>query len=296
LFVSRLIDGVTAGNMSTASAYIADVSKPEERAKNFTLIGIAWGIGLIVGPAVGSALGQVNIVFPAFAAAILSFVSVALGFFFLPESLPKERRETAPIRLSDLNPFVSIGEMARKPSLLPLLVTLCLFNFAFQGLNSIQTLYAIRIYDAQPWQIGLLLVLAGIVVIGGQALFVPRVVARFGDRRVAIASLLALGVSLLLISIAPTMGLFILFSVLGSGSSTFVFPTITTLTTNRVLSSEVGLLMGVSTALTSLMTIGGPLGAGVVYDAVNPTAPYVIGAAIFALAAYFVTREKPTEA
>lgn len=292
LFLSRLIDGITAGNMSTASAYIADVSKPEERAKNFTLIGIAWGVGLIVGPAVGAALGQINVVFPALAAANLSILSVVVGYFLLPESLPEERREKSPIRLHDLNPFVSIGEMVRKPSLAPLLVTLCLFNFAFQGMYSIQTLYAIRTFDAQPWQIGLLLVLAGVVVIGGQALLVQRVVARFGESAVAIVSLCGLALSVLLICFAPTFGLFLAFSVLGSGNSTFIFPTITTLTTNRVSPSEIGLLMGVTTALTSLVTILGPLWAGVVYDHVMPSAPYWMGAVIFALAAWFVTRGK----
>jgi MFS transporter, DHA1 family, tetracycline resistance protein len=290
LFLSRLIDGITAGNMSTASAYIADVSKPEERAKNFTLIGIAWGVGLIVGPAVGSALGQINVVFPALAAANLSILSVVVGFFLLPESLPEERREKTPINLRDLNPFVSIGDMWRKPSLAPLLVTLCLFNFAFQGMNSIQALYSIRTYEAQPWQVGLMLVLAGIVVIGGQALFVQRAVKRFGEKWVAIVALCGLGVSVLLICIAPNFGLFLAFSVLGSACSTFIFPTITTLTTNRVLPSEIGLLMGVSTALTSLVTILGPLWAGVVYDHVMPSAPYWMGTVVFVLAAWFVTR------
>ncbi|MEO8607787.1 MAG: MFS transporter [Chloroflexota bacterium] len=296
LFLSRLIDGITAGNMSTASAYIADVSKPEDRAKNFTLIGIAWGVGLIVGPAVGSALGQVNVIFPAFAAAIVSFVSVIVGYFLLPESLPKERREKAPISLRDLNPFVSIGEMVRKPILAPLLVTLCLFNFAFQGMNSIQTIYSIRMFDAQPWQVGLLMVLAGIVVIGGQALFVQPTVKRFGEQRVAIVALCGLGVSVLLICTAPNFGLFLVFSVLGSACSTFIFPTITTLTTNRVTPSEIGLLMGVSTALTSLVTILGPLWAGVVYDRVMPNAPYWMSTVIFVLAAWFITRGRAQRA
>ncbi len=291
LFLSRLIDGITAGNMSTASAYIADVSTSEERSKNFALIGIAWGIGLIVGPAIGSTLGQLHVEWPAFAAAILSLISVTLGFFFLPESLPLDRREKSPIRLNDLNPFLAIGEMGRKPNLLTLLIAMCLFNLAYQGFSSIQTLYAIRTFEAQPWHMGLLLVLAGVVVIGGQAFFVERVVKRFGENRVAMVSLLGLALSQILISTAPNIGLYIFFCLVGSASSTFVFPTMTTLTANHVLPSEIGLLMGVSTALTSLMNIVGPLSVGVIYDAVNPVAPYLLCATIFALAAFFVMRK-----
>lgn len=96
LFLSRLIDGISGGNMSTAAAYIADVSRPEERAKNFTLSGMAWGLGLVIGPAMGAALGQIDLDAPAFVSAALSMLSVVLGFFLLPESLPAELRETAP--------------------------------------------------------------------------------------------------------------------------------------------------------------------------------------------------------
>src|SRR5215213_5717411 len=112
LCLSRLIDGITAGNQSVAAAYIADVSTPETRAKNFTLIGMAWGLGLIVGPALGAALGQLSLVAPAYLAAGLALASMLLGFWLLPESLPKEQRETRRLRLGDLNPLVSIGEMA----------------------------------------------------------------------------------------------------------------------------------------------------------------------------------------
>jgi len=144
LSLSRLIGGITGGNLSTASAYIADVSKPEERAKNFTLIGMAWGLGLILGPAMGAALGQISLEAPAFIAAALSLSNVLLGLFLLPESLPKERCETTPISIRDLNPLAAIGEMARKPGLGWLLLVLCLFNFAFNGINSIETLFLFR--------------------------------------------------------------------------------------------------------------------------------------------------------
>src|SRR5512138_3006642 len=117
LFLSRLIDGITGGNLSTAAAYIVDVSKPEERAKNFTLMGMAYGLGFIIGPAIGGALGQISLNAPLFAAGVASLISVGFIYFMLPESLPAERRERQPMRLADLNPFGAIAYMLRKPML-----------------------------------------------------------------------------------------------------------------------------------------------------------------------------------
>src|SRR5512138_2307782 len=110
LFLARLIDGITGGNISTASAYIIDVSKPEERAKNFTLLGIAYGVGFILGPALGGVLGQWNVNAPAYAAGVIFLTSTALVYFLLPESLPEGRRAKGPLRVNDLNPFASIAQ------------------------------------------------------------------------------------------------------------------------------------------------------------------------------------------
>lgn len=190
LFLGRVIGGITGGNLSTAAAYIADVSRPEERSKNFTLIGMAWSVGLILGPAAGGILGQFHLGAPAYTAAALSLLNVLMGIFILPESLPKERRETAPLRASDFNPIVSIFEMARKPGLGWLLIVTCLFNFAFNGINSTSTLFVIEKFSAQPWHLSLLLGLAGIAVGVTTFVLVPRLVPRFGEKTVATASLI----------------------------------------------------------------------------------------------------------
>jgi multidrug resistance protein len=290
LFLSRLIDGITGGNMSTANAYIADVSRPEERAKNFTLIGMAWGLGLVLGPAMGAAFGQISLVAPAFIAAALSLLGVLLGFFLLPESLPRERRETAPIRANDLNPFASIGEMARKPGLGWLLLVLCLFNFAFNGINSTESLFMIQKFAAQPWQVGLQLVLLGIALAAVQAALVPRLVPRYSEKVIAIVCLLGQALGGLATFFDPIFWLFYPITVLNRAVSGFVFPTLTALYSNRVSLSEQGALMGVTTALGSLMSILGPLWAGAVYGHVMPGAPYWMGAVVFVLAALMLTR------
>jgi MFS transporter, DHA1 family, tetracycline resistance protein len=290
LFLGRFIGGVTGGNLSTATAYIADVSKPAERARNFTLIGIAWGLGLILGPALGSLFGQFSLETPAFAAAALSIVNVLLGIFLLPESLPKERRETARMRVRDLNPIVSIFEMAHKPGLGWLLVVLGLFFFAFNGINSTATLFFIQRFGAQPGEVGLVLVMGGVALAVVQFVLVGRLVPRFGARIVAIASLVGQALGDIAIFVAPAYWMLFPLNMLVSAMSGFTFPTLTTLTTDRVLPREVGLLMGVTTAVGSLMNIAGPLWAGAVYDGVMPGAPFWMGAVVLTLAALMLMR------
>jgi DHA1 family tetracycline resistance protein-like MFS transporter len=284
LFLSRLIDGITAGNQSVAAAYIADVSTPEARAKNFTLIGMAWGIGLVIGPATGAALGQWRLEAPAFIAAGLSLLGVALGFFWLPESLPAAQRETTPLRLGDLNPFETIIAFVGKPDLGKLLLALCLFNFAFQGINSIETLFLIEKFAAQPWQIGALLVVAGGTIALVQRL-APPLVSRYGEQDVARASLFLLALGALAMCVTPLLWPIFLLNVFRTMTSGLVFPTLGVLMTRCVAPREQGALMGVNTALGSFMSILGPLWAGAVYDRVMPSAPYWMGAGVFVLAA-----------
>jgi MFS transporter, DHA1 family, tetracycline resistance protein len=284
LFVSRLIDGITAGNQSVAAAYIADVSAPETRAKNFSLIGMAWGIGLIIGPATGAALGQWWLDAPAFLAAGLSLLSLLLGLFWLPESLPAAQHTPTPLRLRDLNPFGAILAFVGRPGMGALLLALCLFQFAFQGINSIESLFLINRFAAQPWQIGALLVIAGITIAAIQRVVSP-LVARYGEQRIAQASLLLLGLGALATCIAPMLWLIVPINMVRTITSGLVFPTLGALMTNRVAAREAGALMGVSTALGSCMTILGPLWAGAVYDQVMPSAPFWMSTGIFILAA-----------
>jgi len=213
-------------------------------------------------------------------------------FFFLPESLPREQRENRPIQINDLNPFISIRAMVQLPNLGQLFLTLCLFNFAFNGINSTQTLFLIEKFSAQPWQLGLLLVVAGITVAVVQAMLVQRFVSRYQEKPVGVGSLLGQAVSALAIFFAPISWLIYPLTVLNSALSTFTFPTIGALASNSVSRREQGILMGVTAALGSLMSILGPLCAGVIYDRIILGAPYCMGAAIFAFAALVLSQPR----
>lgn len=294
LFLARLIDGFTGGNMSTASAYIADVSTPDVRARNFTLVGMAWGLGLVLGPAMGAALGQFSLTAPAFAAAALSLLGILTGFFLLPESLSKERRETGRMRVHDLNSFLSIHHVARQPGLGGPLFTLCLFNFAFSGINSTEALFMIQKFAARPWQIGFMLVLVGLVLVTVQPV-VMLVAPRQSAKRIAIACLLGQAGFVVGTFFVPLLWSFYLLTVLTRAGSGFLFPSLTALLSGRVSPGEQGLLMGVTTALTSMMNILGPLWAGVVYSHVMPGAPYWMGAMVYGIAALHLARSEAPE-
>lgn len=277
LFASRLISGLAGGNMSTASAGIADVSEPQERSKNFMLVGLAWGVGLVAGPALGSALGQWNPNAPAFLAAALMAICLVSGFFLLPETLPDEHRETGRLTVSSLNPFTAIVAMLRKPATGWLLLVMCMFNLAVNGTNSVGSLYLIRRFAAQPWQVGLLMVAVGVAVALVQTVLIPILTPRAGERKVAAMSFAGLALCGVAMFFNPLYVVFFILYVLMSGIGGLVYPSMTTLATGSVENREVGGLIGVMTALGSLMNIAGPLWAGLAFDNLSPEAPFLIG-------------------
>lgn len=287
VLISRLINGVTAGNQSVATAYIADVATDESRAKDFTLVGMAWGVGLVVGPAIGAALGQWRIEAPAYLAAALTLIGLLIGLFWLPESLPSEQREARRLRLDDFNPFGAIIRFSVRPGLGILILVICLFNFGFQGASSTEALFLIERFAVQPWQLGALLICTGVTIVLVQRSVGP-LVARFGEQRVARSSLFVLALGALAMCVVPVLWLVVPISVLRSSASGLVFPTTAVLMTARVARREQGALLGVNTALASCMTVFGPLWAGAVYERVMPGAPYWMGAGMFALAGYLL--------
>jgi len=292
LFFSRLLDGITGGNLSTAAAYIADVSKPEERAKNFTLIGMAYGIGFILGPALGGALGQISVDMPLFAAGIVSLLSVGLIYFLLPESLSKEKRETASLCARDFNPFVAISDMARKPGIGLLLLVSALFNFTFDGINSTTGVFIVDKFAALPWAIGLLFVIAGVATAFMQGTMVRTMIPKYGEKRMAIVALSGEGIGALLIFFAPVFWMLFPIVFIQSAVVSFIFSTMSTLAANRVSEREQGQLAGVSAAVSGLVAALGPLWAGAVYDYVMPGAPYWMGAILLGVACLFMAQVK----
>lgn len=180
LFVGRLISGITASNVSTAFAYITDISAPADRAKRFGMLGAAFGVGFVVGPAVGGLLGQYSLRAPFWAAAGLSLMNFLYGMFVLPESLPKEKRAKSAWHMA--NPLGSLTLLRSHPELAGLSIVVALYYLAHQSLQNVWVLYTEYRYGWDTKSVGISLAVVGIcgvIVSGG---LVGPYVKRFGER------------------------------------------------------------------------------------------------------------------
>jgi DHA1 family tetracycline resistance protein-like MFS transporter len=188
LLVGRLISGITTSNVATAFAYVTDVTKPEERAKPFGLISAAFGLGFVIGPAVGGWLGNMNLRFPFWAAAALSFGNVLYGYFVLPESLPPERRAKSAWHMA--NPLGALRLLRSNTELAGLAVVTTLYYLAHNSLPSMWALYTEYRYAWSRRDVGLSLSVVGVFAAVVSGALVGPFVKRFGERRSLLSGLL----------------------------------------------------------------------------------------------------------
>lgn len=285
LLLSRLIDGFTGGNVSTAIASIADITPPPSRTRNFGLVGLAFGLGFVLGPALGGALSRFGLAAPAFAAGGLSLFSAVVGVFILPETLPYDRR--AMPRSASLNPLATLGDFLRRPAVRPFLLARGAFLLAFTGVNSVLPVFLIETFHARPGEIAGLFVVAGLGTALVQSGLASRLVPRYGERRLTQAGLLLqvlCALAYLGLSALPIRWLLYPISGLGGASSALIFVTLDVLVANHASEREQGKAAGVNAALTSLMTASGPLLAGVLYDRIAMLAPFGSGIICLAMA------------
>ncbi len=292
LYLSRLIDGFTGGNVSIANAYITDVSSEKDRTKSLGLIGAAFGLGLIIGPILGGLLSQFSLNAPVYVAGIFSLVATIVGFFILPESLPKSKRETENLNLKDLNPLSSIGKFITRPILGVFILVFLIFNFIFSGFTISLPIFLINKFNIDPLNVAGILFVSGIVSSLVQGGLIGRLDIRFGDKKLLMAGLIIFSSGLILFFMAtkfwmiyPIIGLISI----GLGLTT---PTLNSMISKIVSPKEIGEVFGVNTSLNSLMTILGPLWAGLVYDYIRPSAPYWMGAILLLVAFILVVRIK----
>jgi DHA1 family tetracycline resistance protein-like MFS transporter len=292
LFAGRVISGITAASFSTAGAYIADVTPPEKRAARFGLLGAAFGLGFVIGPAVGGVLGDIGLKIPFWGAAVLSLINAAYGFFVLPESLVRERRASFSWRRA--NPIGSLKLLGSNPLLTRLATAGFLQRFAHGSLPSMFVLYADYRYGWDARTVGLTLAAVGalqLVVSGGM---VRPAIARFGERGTLMVGLVSGLTGFALYGFAPTGEIFVaalpLVALWGLAN-----PAIQSMSTRLVDPSEQGQLQGAQSSLGSIADMAGPL----IYSQIFafgisrtsgihlPGAPYYL-AALFVLGALFV--------
>lgn len=188
LFVGRIVSGITASNISTAFAYVTDVAPPEKRAKPFGYISAAFGLGFIIGPAVGGYLGNSNLRAPFWAAAFLSLVNSLYGFFVLPESLPREKRAKSAWHMA--NPLGSLTLLRSQAQLAGLAVVVTLYYLAHNSLPSIWALYTEKRYGWSRGDVGLSLAVVGVCASLISGVLVGPFVKRFGERRSVLSGLI----------------------------------------------------------------------------------------------------------
>ena len=207
LFAGRVISGITSASFTTAAAYIADITPHERRAAGFGFLGAAFGLGFVLGPAIGGLLGDYSLRLPFWVAAGCTLVGTLYGFFVLPESLPLERRATFSFRRA--NPVASLQLLRSHIELLGLSAVMFIFYLAHEVLTSTFVLYARYRYDWHERDVGLTLTLFGVCSMIVQMALIRPVVARFGERRAILAGL-AFGIGgMAIFGLATTGALFL---------------------------------------------------------------------------------------
>jgi DHA1 family tetracycline resistance protein-like MFS transporter len=275
LFLARIIDGLSGGNISTARAYVADVTEPKDRARAYGLIGAAFGLGFIFGPALSGMLARVSYTAPIWAAAIITAVATVMAWLWLPETVHRTQAGTA-------MPFRSMPAMLRRPGLGRMLVIDFVYWFAFAMFQTTFALFTARRFQFDASQTGYLFSVFGIfgaIVQGG---FIRPVVHRFGDKPTFIAGLVCSAVGLVGATLTHSVGAFVVALVplaLGIG---FGHPTVASLVSRAARDEEQGRVQGAASAVESLGRTVGPVWGNASLQRFGEGVPYV-SAAVFLL-------------
>ncbi len=290
LFVGRILAGIFGASHTVAFAYIADVSNKENKAKNFGIIGAAFGLGFVIGPAIGGIIGENwGVKAPFFVAAGFSLLNFLFGFFFVKESLSVENRRK--VDFSKMIPFVSLSHLRKYKAVLGFIIAFGLAQLAGQVMPTTWSFFTMESYGWNKLDVGISLMVVGLLVSIVQAVLTGFLVKRFGNRKVIMwgFTLWTLG----MFGIAFAGNAFYLYAatipyVMG-GIAT---PTIQGVVSNRVSDKEQGNLQGVLTSLGSLTAVCAPMIYTTLFSAYSgpeatvyfPGAPFLIGAIILILA------------
>lgn len=270
VFLSRVIDGSTAGNLSLAQAYISDVTEPKDRARSFALIGIAFGVGFLIGPAISGFLAQFGYRYPIYLAASLSATSILATYFLLPSSRPESGAEGAPRRLKLLD-WGNYVQYFRRPGLGLLLAQFFSFIFAFVLFVSCFALFAERRYfwNGRPFgvrEVGYLFAYGGLLGAILQGGLIGRLVKWFGEPRLTRMGFGAAMAGFAMLAFTYHLG-WLLFAILFTTFGTGVLrPVLTSLITQKVSRGEQGAVLGLTQSLTSAAQIVAPVIGGLLID------------------------------
>lgn len=284
VWVGRIIAGMTAANITAATAYIADVSKPEDRAKNFGMMGAVFSLGFIIGPAVGGFLGEYSTRLPFFFAAGLAFLNWLYGFFILPESHKPENRK--PFNIRNANPLASLKLLKKYPVVFNLTGMFLLTNLANQLLQNVWVLYTAERYGWGPQANGFSLTAVGVVGAVVQGVLVGLLIPKLGEKRAILIGLF-IGVAQFVAYGLASQGWMVYAIIVIGAIGGIAGPAIQGLVSRHVSEKEQGAIQGALSGLWSLVSIFGPiLATGIFAYFTNQKAgnPYIPGMPFFVAA------------
>jgi DHA1 family tetracycline resistance protein-like MFS transporter len=282
-----------AGNIATAFAYVADVTTPETRARGMGVVGAAFGLGFVAGPAIGGLLAgpdpaHADFQTPALAAAALSALAFVLTWFRLPESLsPGARAARANAPGGFARPWL---DALRRPRLRGMIGLMFLATFVFAGMESTFAIWSRRQFGWGPEQNGYLFAFVGLLIAAIQGIAIGRLATRFGERRLVTAGAILLAVGLGAVPFAFQVPALVLAMTLAGIGFSLVTPALNSLISLEAAEGERGGIMGMARSSTTLARVLGPALAGAVFGLIGKDAPYIGGAILMVLLAWLVPR------
>ena len=282
LFVARVVGGIAGANIPTAQAYIADVTTPENRARGMGLMGAAFGLGFIFGPAIGGLLSRFSPETPMWCAAALCFGNFVAAWFLLPESRP------ASASTRSLSRMEAFRHAMTQPTLLLILALYFIVTMAFSAFEATFALFTEARFGFTAASIGFLFAFIGAIIALIQGVFIGRVVKRVGERRVIPVAILGIAISIGMLTVVwsvPTLLVALGLLAMGMG---FNNPSLSSLVSKLSHEDDQGGILGLASSLASLGRVVGPAWGGYLYDAYGMTTPY-LGAAGLMLVAFAVS-------
>lgn len=280
LFLARALAGLMGANVGVAQAYVADITPPEERARGMGMIGAAFGLGFIFGPAIGGLLSHFGPAIPFLAAGALALLNGLLALRWLPESRSGARGSVVQLGLGER--WRTLARFGTDGSGWVLFAVFFLLTFAFAALEATFSLWADRRWSFTASEVAYLFAYIGVLVTLVQGGLVGPLVRRLGERRLAAAGAVSLALGLLGIPLAPSIaGLAGALALLAFGQGTTV-PAIASLISRAAPTGEQGRLLGVSQSLSALGRVLGPVWGGIAFGRIGIGAPYLTGAAVVA--------------
>ncbi len=287
VFLARILDGLTGGNITVAQSYIVDITDSKNRAKGLGLIGMAFGLGFIVGPLFGGLLSRFGIAVPAFVAAGIAFTNLMLITFILPESLTADRKEE--ITRNPRRAFSAklLLETLKRRGTGPVLNMTIFYSFAFVLFESMFAIFASTALGLDSATRGMLLAYVGLLVAFVQGGLVGFLAKKFDERKLALVGITTASAALMLYALSPSLTVLViaLFPLsIGSGIGSTMLRTLLTKSVER---ESLGGTLGLASSVESLTRIAGPLAGGALLGLLGPRAPGVTASIVAGLTAWY---------